>query len=172
MRKILYVGCTAIVAIVILAAVALIAFTAGANSVQQAQAPTAAPTTRAPRPTATPALTESEIRKTAVSVTYDNLARNTEEWIGKLVYVRGEVIEVVESDGKMAAIRVRMQDGQEVYDALFVHYSGERLLVGDTIDLYATVKGRYTYTTILGATVTIPELTSVFAKRHFPQNPD
>ena len=46
-------------------------------------------------------------------------------------------------------------------DTVWVNYSGSRVLEDDIIQVWGTVDGRRTYETVLGASVTIPELTSL-----------
>ena len=110
-------------------------------------------------PTATPTQTTREIRQRAITVTYDNLARNTESYGGQTIQVRGTVIQVVEGSwDTTVTLLVRVEDGNIV----LVRYKGARVLDNDVIDLYARVEGRTSYTTVLGAKLTVPELTALF----------
>jgi hypothetical protein len=89
-------------------------------------------------------------------VTYSMVARNTEQYMGKIVLFRGEVLQVVESnDG--AILRVGING--DINQVLLVNYSdfaGSRVLAGDTVSLYGTVLGRFDYQTVLGQQVTVP----------------
>lgn len=116
------------------------------------------PRTPLPRATPTQAPTIAELKQTAITVTYDSLARETEAHVGKVVHLQGEVVQVMESSwDDETDLRVRVVDG----DVIYVNYKGVRVLVGDTVDLYATVDGRLTYETVLGAQMTIPEVTAI-----------
>lgn len=108
-------------------------------------------------PTATPTRSVAEIRQRALRISYDNLARDTEKYVGQLLHIEGEIVQVLEGSGRKMDLRVRMVDG----DAVLVHYEGPRVLDGDKVDIYATVDGRATYETVLGAQVTVPELTAL-----------
>jgi hypothetical protein len=114
---------------------------------------------RAPTATARPTPSSAQIKQSAVTVSYDSLARNTESHVGETVYFTGEVVQVIEDTwSDRVDLRVSVPDG----DVLYVHYSGRpRVLEGDTIDLYAKVDGRVTYETVLGAKITIPEVTAL-----------
>lgn len=114
---------------------------------------------RAPAPTDT--LSPADIRAMSRGASYDNLARYTEEYVGEIVHIQGEVVQVVEDmSGDMLLMHV--DDG----DIVLVHYDGGRVLRNDRIDLYATVEGRTTYITVLGARSTVPELTARLLRVH------
>lgn len=123
----------------------------------------------APRPTAAPRLSAAEIKSKAKTVSYDALARNTESYQGSIVYYRGEVVQVQESSGSRAALRVNVtHDGRWWSDTVWVNYSGERLLDDDIIDLWGTVTGRRTYRAVLGNSITIPEIDALLVERRAP----
>lgn len=107
-----------------------------------------------PAATATP--DSATIKATSFPVSYDNLARYTEHYTGKTVHFQGEVIQVDERAGDTYLLRVKVDDG----DAVIVHYEGPRVLPNDKVDLYGLVDGRITYETVLGASLTVPELTA------------
>jgi len=111
-------------------------------------------------PTQPPAMSVAEIKSTALEVSYDDLMRYNENYIGKIVYYPGgEIFQVAEGDGDRYTLLV----STKVYlyyseDNVYVNYEGERLLEGDIVDLWGKVKGLKTYTAVLGNEVTIPEL--------------
>ncbi len=108
----------------------------------------ALPTTAAPD--------AATIKATSFPVSYDNLARYTEKYTGKTVHFHGDIVQVDERSSDSYLLRVLVDNG----DAVIVHYQGRRVLVDDRVDLYALVNGRITYTTVLGASLTVPELTA------------
>ncbi len=116
-------------------------------------------TARTPSATSVPTRTAAQIKSSAMTISYDTLARNTESHVGKTVYFRGDVIQVMESSWNDSMdLRVSVPDG----DVMYVHYGdGPRVLEGDTVDFYAEVDGRLTYETVLGAEITIPEVTAL-----------
>lgn len=92
-------------------------------------------------------------------LTYEDLARNPEENEGKPVEFYGEVIQVVEGD---LFNRYRfMVDGD--YDQIILleipSFSlEERILEGDLLTVSGVSQGNITYTTVLGASVTVPSV--------------
>ncbi|HFU4450557.1 TPA: hypothetical protein ACGO97_001011 [Streptococcus suis] len=103
------------------------------------------------------------------SVSYDAWIHE-EIPVGTLARVTGEVIEVGEggllSD---AYIRISM-DGmfnQDVYVSIDNDYFKSNILAeGDSVTLYGSVQGRKTYTTVLGASRTIPQMSVNFYNRN------
>jgi len=101
-----------------------------------------------------------EIKSNAINVSYNDLMRNIEEHTGKTVYFRGRVLQVLDYDSYYT---LRIATGLVYYlgytdDVIAVNYKGPRILKDDIVDVWGYVKGIKTYTTVLGAQVTIPEL--------------
>ncbi|HEM5140540.1 TPA: hypothetical protein U1257_002137 [Streptococcus suis] len=89
---------------------------------------------------------------------------------GTLARVTGEVVEVGEgSRTSNAYIRISM-DGmfnQDVYVSIDNDYFKSNILAeGDSVTLYGSVQGRKTYTTVLGASRTIPQMSVNFYNRN------
>lgn len=113
-------------------------------------------TTAIQTPPPVPTLSPNEIRGRAIAVTYDDLARDTERYIDRNVVVHGRVVQVIEGvSGRAVVLLVAVDDG----DLVLAHHNGVRVLRNDDVAVYAIVKGRTTYTTVLGARITVPELT-------------
>ena len=106
-----------------------------------------------------PTMSIEEIKKAASPVLYDDLMRHNENYIGKIVYYRGEVRQVSHNYGNKYFLRVATKDSFD--NVIWVNYEGERLLEDDIIDVWAKVKGLKTYEAILGNKITIPELDSL-----------
>lgn len=90
----------------------------------------------------------------ASTYTYEELSRN-EDLEGYAVKYSGEVIQ--ESDGYY---RVALDEDWE--DVIYLTYNlaeGEdRIIEGDNVKIYGVYKGLYTYESILGESITIPEI--------------
>ena len=111
-----------------------------------------------PSGTPMPALTTAQIEEMAVALPYDDLARETEKHVGKIVHYRGTVIQVVgDSLTSTAGLRVMISGSRMIY----LHYSGPRVLEGDIVDFHARVDGRLTYQTVLRSQMTVPEATAL-----------
>lgn len=110
----------------------------------------------------TPVLTFAELKSNANSLTYEELYRNNETYQGSLVYLKGEVVQVV-TEGNSDSYVLRVEITQTDYgydDPVLVHYTGPvRLLEDDLVELVGNVKGLRSYRSVLGGRITIPEIT-------------
>lgn len=119
-------------------------------------------------PVAAPTLTVEQLQAQAVTLAYDDLARNTEQHTGKLLALGGDVAQVLE-DGDAANLRVNLDgDAGQVVVIHYPGYSAARVLDGDAIRMVARVEGRITYDTVLGGQVTAPLLTALWLQVEQP----
>lgn len=114
-------------------------------------------------PTAT--VSVETLKAEANKIPYDNLARNTEDYVGQYIYVRGEVTQVMPV-GSDYALRVDVtRDSYGLWtDTIWVNYSGDRLLEDDIIDIWGKVVGRRSYTSVLRTTIEIPEIDAILVE--------
>ena len=95
----------------------------------------------------------------ADSVGYDDLFRNIDEHVGKVVKFRGEIVQVIDGGGARYSLRINVTRGTYSWtDTIYARYAGERLLEDDVIDFVGTVQGLYAYSTIFGGRITLPEI--------------
>lgn len=105
-------------------------------------------------------LKEQYIAK-CVSYSYDEIARNPDNYKLEYAVFKGEVIQVMES-GEDYTLRVNITQGKYTWsDTILVSYSkqdsGEaRILEDDIVMLYGQLYGTYTYETVMGASLTVP----------------
>ena len=111
-------------------------------------------------------------------VTFEELARNPEMHKGKDYVVKGKVIQVQESYSDNITLLVYITETEIEYiedsyfeDAIYVTYeyesnSEDRILEGDIITIYGKCQGSKTYTTIFGASNTIPYINSLYIDIH------
>ena len=114
-------------------------------------------------PTVTPSRSIEELQAAAlVNLPYDSLMRNTENYVGQVIYYQGEVAQVMEEGGETFSLRIDVtRDSYGFWDdTVLVHYRGQRILENDIVEFWATVEGRITYTAIMGNKITIPELSA------------
>ena len=102
---------------------------------------------------------EEIVKNETISLTYEDLARNPEENKGKPVEFYGEVIQVVE--GLFTNKYRFVIDGD--YDQVILleipsSVLEERILEGDLLTIKGVSQGNTTYTTVLGASMTIPNV--------------
>lgn len=92
-------------------------------------------------------------------ITYDQIARNPDEYIDKKVKFRGEVIQVMENDD---IVNLRLAVDGNYDNILYLYYRNSlvssRVLEGDNITIYGISKGLMSYTSIMGGNITIPEI--------------
>jgi hypothetical protein len=152
-------GCSnsIIIAIIIIAILAIAILTSNPRT-------PATRTPATPRPTPTPTMTIAELQTQAKPIPFDQLARNTETYIGKLIRTRGQVIQVAEAGSRGAILRVNITDtGGFWTDTIWLEYPdygpGNRVIEKDIIDIVARIDGRHTYEAVLGNEITLPAMT-------------
>ncbi|MEN3009069.1 hypothetical protein [Pseudothermotoga sp.] len=105
-----------------------------------------------------------QFKATCEEISYDELARDTERYVGKRVTLTGEVIQVLEK-GNNVIMRVNVTKKDAFLfsywtDTILVEYTRppneSRILEEDIVQLWGTVKGRITYKAIFGQEVTLP----------------
>tara|TARA_Y100000588_G_scaffold14922_1_gene15892 strand:- start:144 stop:863 length:720 start_codon:yes stop_codon:yes gene_type:complete len=112
-----------------------------------------------PTMTAVPTKTPQQIKAVAVDIGYDPLYRNIETHIGKIIHLRGKAVQVVIVGGDRYNLRLAM-DGD--YDhVVWVTFKGDRVLEDDTVELWGTVEGLYSYKSVFGEKITLPEINSL-----------
>ena len=111
-----------------------------------------------PKDHAEPSLTPQEIKAQAVKIEWDPLFRNIETHVGKVVNFRGEIVQVVIAGDDRYDLRIAMNGN---YDHMvYVIYKGGRVLEGDNVEIWGKVNGLYSYESIFGAKITLPEINS------------
>jgi hypothetical protein len=117
-----------------------------------------------PRATPTPPLSRirfDDLKSMAVVVSYDDLFRNNQVHVGKIVYYQGKLIQVIEGGKDSYQLLVDVTRGEYFWtDTVFLHYLGSRLLENDIIEFVGKVNGLITYESIFRE-VTIPEVTII-----------
>lgn len=108
-----------------------------------------------------------EFKASSVVIPYEDLARQTEKYVGQKAKFNGQIIQVQEKFGNEIILRVNVTKGEyDIYkDTIWINYKykeGEsRVLENDIINVWGEIKGRKSYSTILGSKITIPELDGV-----------
>lgn len=119
-------------------------------------------------------IVEEEFEKSAAEIksdyisncsnyTFQEIARNPDNYRGKYAHLRGEIIQSIES-GDSYTFRVNISRTSYGWtDTILVTYtkksaSESRFLEDDVVDLYGTLGGTYTYKTVMGNEMTIPLL--------------
>ncbi|MDD4774272.1 MAG: toxin regulator [Eubacteriales bacterium] len=95
-------------------------------------------------------------------ITFDQLARNPDTYKGEKVKFTGEVLQVSEFDTEVQIRLATKANSWGGYsdDVIYIYFDesliSNRILEEDIITIYGVSKGLHSYTTVLGATVTLP----------------
>lgn len=108
----------------------------------------------------TKAQQKSEYKAKCKTVGYKSVARNPEKYEGDKIKISGEVLQVTEGDYGINSLRVATSGG---YDNVYlVSYDSDELsqniLEDDRVTIWGECTGTTSYTTVLGATITIPSM--------------
>lgn len=116
-------------------------------------------------------MTAAEVKQEYVaeckSYTYNEVARNPDNYIGKKAKFTGEVIQAM-PDGDSYTLRVNVTKGRYVWDdTVLVSYtkqdsSESNILEDDIITMYGVLMGDYTYTSVMGASITVPSFAAEY----------
>lgn len=104
---------------------------------------------------------EQKFKAEAENLTYEQLARNPEKVKGKKVKLTGQVIQTLQG-GTSVDLRINItKDSYGHYSdtiyALYIPKEGEdKILEDDIITFWGTACGDYSYTSVLGSTITLP----------------
>lgn len=106
---------------------------------------------------------EKKYKDSCKKLAFEELARNPEKVKGTKVKLTGEVIQVSEN---YISIGMRVNITENEYgwyeDTVYIIYYPEdgedKILEDDIITIYGTAEGEYSYTSVMGAYITIPKI--------------
>jgi len=109
-----------------------------------------------------PTMALADIKMQAQTIPYKDLARDTEQYVGKPVKYDGKIIQVMEDSGAyVLRVNVTKKDFGLWDDTVLVTCECQRRpLENDIVTLFGTIYGRTSYKTVLGATVTLPQISA------------
>ena len=107
---------------------------------------------------------EKEFKDSCKKYTFKEIARNPDKYQGKKMKFTGEVIQV--SEGWFNSVDIRLNVTKNEYgwyeDTIYCTYTykeGEgKILEDDIVTIYGTCDGDYTYTSVMGASITLPKI--------------
>ena len=111
----------------------------------------------------TPAQIKEQYVKSCQSYAFKDLARNADSLIGKKIVAKGEVVQVL-TEGNYYEMRVNITKGSYGYwsDTVYVTYtkdaSSPNIIEDDVITFYGEIAGNTSYTSVMGATITLPKI--------------
>lgn len=111
-------------------------------------------------------LTKKQYMNKCKSISYKKLARNPDKYEGKKVKFTGKILQAQE-DGDNCVFRIEVTKGSYgIWDdpvfVVFENKTGKRFLEDDIVSFYGVSTGIYTYTSILGASVSIPSVAAKY----------
>ena len=144
----------------------------------QTAAPTEKPTqasTEKPtqKPTKSPADIEQEFKDSCSTIDYATLARNPDKYKGNKYVFTGEVIQVTEPSswvsGDTVVLRINVTEEpyeyiegsswkDTIYATVEIPDGEDRILEDDIITFWGTCDGMYTYTAVLGNSISLPKI--------------
>ena len=104
---------------------------------------------------------EQNFKEEAETLTFEQLARNPEKIKGKKVKLTGEVIQTIQG-ASAVELRINITKGEYGYHedtiyALHIPKEGEdKILEKDIVTIWGIAQGDYSYTSVLGSTITLP----------------
>jgi tetratricopeptide (TPR) repeat protein len=97
----------------------------------------------------------AQMKESAEIIPYYELFRNNKRHIGDTVYYRGTVIQVQNPYNDLYVFRIATDNYRDV---LYVNSQGSPFMEYDEVNVWGTVKGMKTYLSVLGNSITIPEI--------------
>lgn len=101
--------------------------------------------------------TPTDLSEYATDITYDNLARTPDDYIGKAVSFTGKVVQLIEGDGET---QIRLAIDGDYDKIILIGYDpsilNERVLENDNITIYGTSMGIFTYESTIGGMISVP----------------
>ena len=104
-----------------------------------------------------------DYKKSCPGYKYKDVLRNPDNYKGKRAYWFGKVVQVVDKSKNESTFRIGVsckKYSKEYYcsDTIYVTYYGDKSFIEDDIvKMWGTMDGTQTYTSILGAKITIPK---------------
>lgn len=119
------------------------------------------------KPTTTvPKLSESEFKAQCSTIEFNTISRNPDKYKGKKYKFTGEVIQVSESSFlgmTFCDLRINVTQGEygwedTIYATVTLNEGEDRILEDDIITIWGTCDGNYTYTSVMGASISLPKI--------------
>ena len=109
---------------------------------------------------------EEEKKGYDTGITFDQLARTPDDYIGKKVKFNGKVIQVMEGDGETQVRLAVNGDYDNVILAAWVDgTTGSRVLYDDNITISGLSGGLLTYKSTMGGEITIPQVVGLIVEQ-------
>ena len=118
--------------------------------------------------TEVPKISEDDYKASCEKLSYKDISRNPNNYVGKNAVITGQVDQVQE-DGNDIILRVNVTKGSYGLwdDAYYIDYrrknsNESRILENDIVTVYGTIKGIKSYTAVLGNQISIPHIVAEY----------
>lgn len=107
----------------------------------------------------------NDYKKACATYSYKDVLRNPADYKGKQAYWFGKIVQVVDKSAHSSTFRIDVTCEKYAYssgyycdDTIYVIYYGDQSFIeDDMVKMWGTMEGIQTYTTVLGASVTVPK---------------
>ena len=106
-------------------------------------------------------ISTEEVKQNALNnLSYEELFKNNSQYIGKIVHYVGKIVQAQEDSANSYTIRANVTEKEYGLweDDVFLNYQGNRVLEDEIVEFWGEVKGVRKYTTVLGASRSVPEI--------------
>lgn len=100
----------------------------------------------------------------AVTISYNQLNKNPEEYVGKVVKYRGQIFQIQEEGGEGGVMLLAVDEEYEIWsDNIWVNY-GQHVKAAekDIVTVYGEITGQKEYDTQIGGKTYVPEMTAKY----------
>lgn len=112
-------------------------------------------------------LGEQGFKNACADLAYEELARNADSHKGEKVKYTGRIVQV--SNGSNGLVNLRVATSGNYDDIILVEYEYKdgqsKFLEDDTVTVYGTIYGDYTYESVMGAHITVPLVLASYIDR-------
>lgn len=117
-------------------------------------------------------LSEDEYKAQCSAISYNDIARNPNNYVGQKTNFKGNVIQVQEN-GKNVVLRINTKQDQYGWweDTIYVDYTRKddnesRVLEDDIVTVYGEIKGIKNYIAVFGNQISIPHIKAEYIDIH------
>lgn len=105
-------------------------------------------------------LSEQDFKDQCQEVSFNKLNKNADKYKGDKLKFNGKIIQIMEDNNGGV---MRLATGEYSSDVVYVVYSGSiEYVEDDYVTVYGYCDGDYTYTSTIGASVTLPKIDAVY----------
>ena len=112
----------------------------------------------------------NDYKNSCAKLKYKDVLRNPSNYKGKKAYWFGKIVQVVDKSSYSSIFRIDVTCEKYSYssgyfcdDTIYVIYRGEKSFIeDDMVKMWGTMDGTETYTTVLGASVTVPRFNAEY----------